>query len=173
MIRLDIQKEIYWIDLPAGVRLRVRPLSTPIMDAAKATVIKEILSMRAEFEKRQSNGESLDGMPDLDDEQVRHSLSKSLLVKALARGAVVEWEGVQSRDNKQPAELKPEAINDLMTIWFIAEEFWDKYTKYLELLVIEGNGLGLAATGISAAGLGTAGDAMSNASHAAGENATP
>ena len=36
MIRLTIPKEPYWIHLPHGVRVFVRPLTTAVYEAARA-----------------------------------------------------------------------------------------------------------------------------------------
>ena len=48
MLRLNLKKEPYWMDLPSGVRVRVRPLSTAIMNAAQSLVIKQIKEIQAE-----------------------------------------------------------------------------------------------------------------------------
>jgi hypothetical protein len=36
MIRLDLKREPYWLDLGHGVRLHVRPCTTALMMAARA-----------------------------------------------------------------------------------------------------------------------------------------
>ena len=39
MIRLDLKREPYWLDLAPGVRLRVRPCTTALVMAARASMI--------------------------------------------------------------------------------------------------------------------------------------
>jgi len=152
MLRLNLQKEPYWLDLPADVKLKVRPLSTAIMSAAQSSVIKQITDWRQERKSRLEVGADVSDLPDVDDEETRHGLSESLLIKAMARGAVIEWQGVLNSAGDAPAVVNDQAVNDLMDIWFIAQDFWKKYTAALSLLGVEGNGSGLAANGTSAAG---------------------
>jgi hypothetical protein len=164
MLRLNLKKEPYWIELPASVRVKVRPLTTAVMSTAQSQVIKQIITMREE-----RKADPL--LPDVDDEQTRLGYSESLLIKALARASIVEWEGVMQLDSDAVAEITDQTVNDLMDIWFIAQEFWKQYTSALSLLEAEGNESRLAPNGISAAGLDTAESATSSNSHAAEENA--
>lgn len=156
MLRLNLKKEPYWLDLPAEVKLKVRPLSTAIMSAAQSSVIKQITDWRQERKSRLEVGANVSDLPDVDDEETRHGLSESLLIKAMARGAVIEWQGVLNSAGDAPAVVNDQAVNDLMDIWFIAQDFWKKYTASLSLLDAEGNVSGLAVNGTSAAGQDTA-----------------
>ena len=36
MLKLDIKTEPYWIDLPSNVRIKVKPITTAVMSAARA-----------------------------------------------------------------------------------------------------------------------------------------
>lgn len=167
MLRLNLKKEPYWLDLPADVKLKVRPLSTAIMSAAQSSVIKRITDWRQERKSRLEVGADVSDLPDVDDEETRHGLSESLLIKAMARGAVIEWQGVLNSAGDAPAVVNDEAVNDLMDIWFIAQDFWKKYTASLSLLDAEGNVSGLAVNGTSAAGQDTAEHATTKPSRAA------
>ena len=159
MLRLNLKKEPYWLDLPAEVKLKVRPLSTAIMSAAQSSVIKQITDWRQERKSRLEVGADVSDLPDVDDEETRHGLSESLLIKAMARGAVIEWQGVLNSAGDAPAVVNDQAVNDLMDIWFIAQDFWKKYTASLSLLDAEGNVSGLAVNGTSAAVALTVGSA--------------
>lgn len=167
MLRLNLKKHPYWLDLPADVRLKLRPLSTALMSAAQACVIKQITGWRRERASRLEAGADASDIPDVDDEETRLALSESLLIKALARGAILEWQGVLTGDGDAPAPVSDQAVNDLMDIWFIAQDFWKHYTDALFLLEAEGNASGLAANGTLAAGRDIAQPAMTNPSHAA------
>lgn len=167
MLRLNLQKEPYWMDLPAGVRVLLRPLSTAIMSAAQSCVIKQITGWRRERASRLEAGADAGDIPDVDDEETRLGLSEALLIKALARGAIIEWQGVLLAEGDAPATVSDQAVNDLMDIWFIAQDFWKHYTDALFLLESEGNASGPAANGTSAAGRDIAEPAMTKPSHAA------
>jgi hypothetical protein len=167
MLRLNLKKEPYWLDLPADVKLKVRPLSTAIMSAAQSSVIKTITDWRQERKSRMEVGADVSDLPDVDDEETRHGLSESLLIKAMARGAVIEWQGVLNSAGDAPAVVNDQAVNDLMDIWFIAQDFWKKYTASLSLLDAEGNVSGLAVNGTSAAGQDTAEHATTKPSRVA------
>ncbi len=167
MLRLNLKKQPYWLELPAGVRVKLRPLSTAIMSAAQACVIKQITGWRRERQSRLEAGADVSDIPDVDDEETRLGLSESLLIKALARGAIIEWQGVLTSDGDAPATVSDQAVNDLMDIWFIAQEFWKHYTDALFLLEAEGNASGPAANGTLAAGRDIAQPAMMKPSRAA------
>jgi len=138
MIRLNLKKEPYWLDLPSEVRVLVRPLSTAIMSAAQSMVIKQIKALQAEN--------------NLENEQIRLGLSQSLLIKTLAIAAITEWEGVFLPEGEELAVVGEQSVCDLMDIWFIGQEFWEKYTTSFFLLETEGNCSRPAVHGTLAAG---------------------
>lgn len=166
MLRLNLKKEPYWIQLPAAVRVKVRPLTTAVMSAAQSQVIKEIIAMREDHKTDLT-------LPDVDNEQTRLGLSEALLIKALAHGSIIEWEGVMLPDSDVLAPINDQTVSDLMDIWFVAQEYWKQYTSSLLLLDAEGNGSGLALSGTSAAGQDTAESATTSNSPAPEENAAP
>lgn len=167
MLRLNLKKQPYWLELPAEVKVRLRPLSTAIMSAAQSCVIKQITGWRRERISRLEAGADVNDIPDVDDEETRLGLSESLLIKALARGAILEWHGVLLAEGDAPAPVNDQAVDDLMDIWFIAQEFWKHYTDALFLLESEGNASGPAANGTLAAGRDIAQPAMTKPSRAA------
>lgn len=148
MLRLNLKKEAYWVDLPSGVRVRVRPLSTAIMNAAQSTVIKQIKALQAD--------EAAEIRPNLQNEDSRYGLSEALLVKALAVAAIIEWEGVMNAAGDAPAPVDEQCVYDLMDIWFVGQEFWKQYTTSYFALEVEGNESRPGANGTTAAGLPTA-----------------
>jgi hypothetical protein len=164
MLRLNLKKEPYWMDLPSGVRVRVRPLSTAIMNAAQSNVIKQIKALQAE--------EAGTIRPNLQNEDMRYGMSEALLVKALAVAGVIEWEGVMNAAGDAPAPVTDQSISDLMDIWFVGQDFWKQYTTSYFALEVEGNESRPGATGTSAAGLPTAKAASRKTSRAAKVKAT-
>jgi len=165
MLRLNLKKEPYWLDLPAGVRVQVRPFSTAIMSAAQSSVIKQIIALR---ELRATDAT----VPNVDDDEVRAGLSEALIIKALARGAIIAWEGVMQPESDEAATVSEQTVNDLMDIWFIAQEFWKQYTESLSLLQSEGNALRPVPHGTTGAGRAIATRATKRISPVAGAKQT-
>lgn len=167
MLKLNLQKEPFWLDLKGGVRVRVRPLTSAFMNAAIASVRKEILDIREERLRRIASNTAISDLPDVDNDEVRQGLISSLLAKALGRAVIIEWQGVLLPDSEDVAPVADNTVNDLMDVWFVAQDFWEKYTNSLSILEAEGNGSRPVANGTSAAGRATARPARKQTSRAA------
>jgi hypothetical protein len=125
MLTLDLPVEPYWLDLPRGVRVEIRPMTTAVMAAAQAGSARRLGALRA-------------AEADLDPDMVR-GLAFAFLVKALARHAVTAWEGVGGAAGK-PLPLSPDAVERLMDLDDIAAAFWDRATAPVAAVATEGNG---------------------------------
>jgi len=125
MLTLDLPVEPYWLDLPRGVRVEIRPITTAVMAAAQAAASRRLGAVRAA-------GENLD--PDM-----ARGLAFAFLVKALARHAVTAWDGIGDAAGK-PLPLSPEAVERLMDLDDIAAAFWDGATRPVAAVAAEGNG---------------------------------
>lgn len=161
MLKLNLPQEPYWLDLEDGVEVQVRPLTTAIMNMAHARAVKSIVDLK----QRQLNGEA--AAPDVDDDETRQFYIEAALSEQLALAAIIDWKGVQNQEGTAPALLSPESIRGLLAIYYISQRFMEKYLGSLDGLVAEGNGSGLAVSGISAAGQPTAEDATTSSSPAA------
>ena len=117
MIRLDLKREPYWLDLGHGVRLHVRPCSTALVMAARAAVAR--------------------GVNAQPDEQAAGTLTATF-VKTLARLAVHAWEGVGDAHG-EPVAITPEGVEALMDLWPIADAFERQYLGPALLLEEEKN----------------------------------
>ena len=110
MLRLNLARAPSWLDLGLGVRVRVEPLTTALMVAARSDPAVRSLP----------KGTS-------DDEVA------VVFGKALAERAILDWEGVGDADGN-PAPVTPEAIAALLDIWPLFERFqMDYVAKGLEL----------------------------------------
>ena len=125
MLTLDLPIEPYWLDLPRGVRVEIRPVTTAVMAAAQAGSARRLGALRA-------------SETDLDPDMAR-GLAFAFLVKALARHAVTAWDGVGDATGK-PLPLSPEAVERLMDLDDIAAAFWDRATAPAAVVAAEGNG---------------------------------
>lgn len=151
MIKLSLPKNPYWIDLPHGVRLYVRPLTMAVYEAARAKgsrLVADILQDHAEITMA---GGTVEGLPDLNDEDARAGLSQFLFAQALAAAAIIRWEGVLSEDG-DPMEVTEQSVADLMRYHDMAEGFLVKYTRSHAEAVSEGNASRPSPNGTTAAG---------------------
>jgi hypothetical protein len=155
MIRLILPREPYWIDLPHGVRVFVRPLTTAVYEAARARSWRMARSIAAEHADLKAAGADIAGLPDLSDEDAMAGLSQMLFAQGLARSAITRWEGVLDACD-QPAGITDTAIADLMQFPRMAESFLIQYTETHAAVIAEGNASRPAPNGTSAAGLTTA-----------------
>ena len=137
MLKLNLKTEPYWIDLPGTVRVKVKPVSTALMSAAQASATA---AYNALIERNET---------DVDDDALRKGLTESLLVKALGKFAIIEWENVFKADGDAPAELNDANVEQLLDFWVIADEFLKRYVSQIALVQSEGNVSAPAANGTS------------------------
>jgi hypothetical protein len=110
MLRLNLAREPYWLDLGLGVRVRVEPLTTALMVAARSDP-------------------AVRGLPEgTSDDEIA-----VIFGKVLADRAILKWEGVGDADGN-PTPVTPEGIAALLDIWPIFEKFQMGYVaKGLEI----------------------------------------
>ena len=156
MLKLDMKKEPFWIDLQADARVKVKPLTSALMHMAQAGAVRAMLALKAQHKARIDAAGDASDLPDLENERVRHSVSETALITSLATHAIIAWENVMKPGGDELAELTHENIAELMDIWFVNQEFGKKYMRQLDLLEAEGNVSQPAANGTSAAGRATA-----------------
>ncbi|KNX40157.1 hypothetical protein ROTO_33160 [Roseovarius tolerans] len=110
MLRLNLAREPYWLDLGLGVRVLVEPLTTALMVAARSDP-------------------AVRGLPEgTSDDEIA-----VIFGKVLADRAILDWEGVGDADGN-PTPVTPEGIAALLDMWPIFERFQMGYVaKGLEL----------------------------------------
>ncbi len=115
MLTLDLANTPQWHDLAPGVRVQLRPLTTALMVATRSDP-------------------AVEAVPDESSDEER----AVAFAKALARRAVLAWEGVGDADGS-PIKPSPEAIDALLDIWPIFEAFQLTYVSKGLLLEQEKN----------------------------------
>ena len=132
MLTLDLTNAPQWCDLIPGVRVLLRPLTTSLMVSAR-------------------------GDPAIADlpEGTATEEAALAMAKALARRAILEWEGIGDADGN-PIDPSPEAIDALLDIWPAFEAFQTSYVAKALLLDAEKNGSAPLPTGSSAGATATA-----------------
>ena len=132
MIRIQLSPEPQWLDLGHGVRLQLLPLTTALMVATRSDPAVQDLAADASNDTR-----------------------AAVFAAALARRAVVDWEGVGDADGN-PLLVSPDGIDALLSLWPIFEAFNLQYVSPGMLLDAEKNGSAPLPTGTSAGATATA-----------------
>lgn len=123
MLRLNLTSEAEWLDLGPGLRLRVLPLTTAVMMAA-----------RKDAQGQFALPEPVDALQtDLDTDRIGLAMAK-----AVARIVVTEWEGVGDAEGT-PVPVSPEGIDALLDIWPVFEAFQTRYVARAMILDAEKN----------------------------------
>jgi hypothetical protein len=132
MLTLDLTNAPRWHDLAPGVRVQLRPLTTALMVATRSDPV-------------------LEGLPeDASDEERAVAFAK-----ALARRAVLAWEGIGDAEGA-PIDPSPEAVDALLDVWPIFEAFQLTYVSKGLLLEQEKNASAPLPSGPSAGATDTA-----------------
>jgi hypothetical protein len=139
MIRINLSPEPQWLDLGHGVRLELLPLTTALMVATQSDPAVQELDADANNDTR-----------------------AAVFAAALARGTVVDREGVDDADGTV-ITVSPEGIDALLSLWPIFEAFNLLYVSCGMLLDAEKNGSAPSPTGTSAGATATAGPAKRSA----------
>ena len=132
MIRLNLTATPQWLDLAPGLRLLVGPLTTALMVSARADPAIEALSEGASQEEL-----------------------ALAMAKAVARRAVLDWEGVGD-DAGNIVPVTPEGIDALLELWPVFEAFQTQYVARGLLLDAEKNVSAPSPSGPSAGAINTA-----------------
>ncbi len=115
MLTLDLTNEPRWHNLAPGVRVRLHPLTTALMVAT-------------------CSDPEVEAVPEATSDEER----ALIFAKALARRAVLDWEGVGDAEGNVITPC-PEAIDALLDIWPIFEAFQLVYVSKGLLLEQEKN----------------------------------
>ena len=148
-----------WLELPFGVRVKVRPLDAVIVAVSNSAGMAEYLRDKAEAEEAAKTGVPLDpqGLNVLNEDFVnaRFSLRSA---QALARHGIVDWENVVGPD-RQPLPCTPEAAVRFASHPSMRIPFVNAYNATLKPEVEEGNASAPSLPGASEEAANTAGAA--------------
>lgn len=139
MIRIDLSPEPQWLDLGHGVRLKLLPLTTALMVATRSDPAVQELDPEANNDAR-----------------------AAIFAGALARRAIVDWEGVGDAEGNALL-VTPEGIDALLALWPIFEAFNLHYVSRGMLLDAEKNASAPSPTGTSVGAMPTAPRAKASA----------
>jgi hypothetical protein len=132
MIRLNLTATPEWLDLAPSLRLLVGPLTTALMVSARADMAIEGLPNTASTEEL-----------------------ALAMAKAVARRAILDWEGVGDEVGNVVA-VTPEGIDALLEVWPVFEAFQTGYVAKGLILDAEKNASAPSPTGPLAGASGIA-----------------
>ena len=132
MIRLNLSNRPEWLDLLPGLRVLVAPLTTALMVSARADPM-------------------IDGLSETSSQEDM----ALAMAKAVARRALLDWEGVGD-DAGDAVPVSPEGIDALLEIWPVFEAFQTQYVAKGLILDAEKNVSAPSPTGPSAGATGIA-----------------
>jgi hypothetical protein len=173
MIDLSQRSEPYELELPYGLRVTVRPLTTAAMAAAQAAARRAVEAIERQARERREAGLLLDGLPDLSEEGERDGLYQAQLIRELAIRHITSWTGVELGGG--PAPPTPKNVAAVMELYPVGERFFQEFTLRQVLLNAAKNGYGPSAAGTSsgAEGPSTAGPAATTISPAPAASPAP
>jgi hypothetical protein len=135
------QREPFWLDLIPGVRVRVRPITSAAIIAARHA--------------------AADAMKDVAEAE-RVSLASAAFTRSVVLWGVVDWEGVGDAGGK-PIKPTPDAIDELLEVWPAFDALDRLYVAPALVLDDEKNGSSPLPNGTSAGAKATARRARKNA----------
>ena len=115
MLTLDLCSAPIWCELLPGLQVKLRPLTTALMVASRADPAIAALT-----------------------EGVAPEEAALAMAKALARRAILDWEGVGDATGAA-LPVSPEAIDALLELWPVFEAFQTRYVAKGLLLDAEKN----------------------------------
>jgi hypothetical protein len=132
MIDLSQRSEPYELELPYGLRVTVRPLTTAGMAAAQAAVRRAVEAIERQARERTDAGLPLDGLPDLATEGERDGFYQAQLIRELAIRHVTSWTSVELEGG--PAPPTPANIAAVVELYPVGERFFQEFTLRQVLL---------------------------------------
>lgn len=141
MLKLTPQRESRWLELAKlGIRVRVRPLTTAVLSAARAEAGKRVaLAWAAQKEKAAAGFGPEDTADDLGNPSWREGVSAQYFAAALLRYAGEAWEGVGDHHGN-PLPLNSVTAEAFAEHDQAATAFLDAALAPLDALAAEGNG---------------------------------
>jgi len=159
MLRISFRTEPFWLDLPLGVRLQVRPPGTAVILAAGTDFAAARASISAADAGHGEQPKPASGPPTVSPDAAPDPTKADDLARgpapnpatgqsaesgrlaftsAVARAAILDWDGVVDAQGA-PLPATPAAIDALMAHWPIFAAFERLYLQPALLVVAEGN----------------------------------
>jgi hypothetical protein len=116
MIRLNLKKEPYWLDLLPGLSVQVAPLTSAVLSAASTSAPLRALPPEADMDMR-----------------------FLVLTAEVAKLVILGWRGVEGPDGEE-VEPTPETVGALIDVPQVAKAFKELFVTPGLLVSAEKNG---------------------------------
>lgn len=138
MLRIGIPRQARWIEIGAGVSLKVKPATTALVTTARTRAARQIDQMRQAQKDAQEAGLDYHG-PDMTDREAIVGHAFALSVMSMARELVEDWSGVGDADGT-PIPFALDGLGEVLAHTSLAERFIAQVMEAPEALAAEGNG---------------------------------
>jgi hypothetical protein len=128
----------YELELPYGLKITVKPLTTAGMAAAQAAARRAVEAIERQVRERTEAGLPLDGLPDLSVEGERDGFYQAQMIPELAVRHITGWTGVELEGGRAPPT--PQNIAAVMELYPVGERFFQEFTLRQVLLNAAKNG---------------------------------
>lgn len=164
MFSLDIPAEPYWLDLPFGVRVFVRPLNGMVVAAAQNAALAAASAIQRARQDAIDTGMPVPpDLPDLTDDALRDAFARVETARGLGRYGIMAWEGVGNAAGTAEEPFSRAGAERLATHPQIMEAFLLAYHMPVGRVDAEGNASAPTPCGSTAAGATIAADAHPSA----------
>lgn len=137
MLRLTVHQSPYWLDLPEGVRVKVRPPTTAILEACHALAVQRVRDLLESMAEVEDAGAIVHGLPDLKTLAGRTGYGRALFAAVLGEAVIVDWDGVGD-ETGNPVPVGQPWLDALMGRHDMAEAFVERYGFIQRLVSTEG-----------------------------------
>lgn len=154
-VRLGWPREPRWLDLPEGVRVKVRPYNPVIERSATRRSVELARKLVEDAQRVEAFGVDIGQLSSIDIDD----LAWLLYVVQVATAAITEWHGpipVDGKEGDAPPAITEDTVVDLMFRPGMAEAFIAAYRAPIAAVSAEGNGSAPAPAGTAATGATTA-----------------
>lgn len=150
MLRLKVERQPHWLDMPQGVRVQVRPLTTAVSEAAFADALERIRPVKMAADDAAKAGTPMaSNEPNGSNAAWLQGLQWQYLVDALARYGILAWEGIGD-ELGDPLPVTPAACEAFAAHPDMGREFYRLYRVEVDAVEAEGNGSAPSASGDTA-----------------------
>ena len=142
MLRLNISRKPLWLDLAPGVRVQLLPADIELVGDAQSD--PDFIDALGGDDLPEDDATALTMSP------VQKQRIGLALAVAMAKRAIIAWEGMEDEDGHPIPEPFDEGIEALLRIPSVFRKFQDRYMGPAMNLAQEGNASGTSLNGISA-----------------------
>lgn len=137
MLNLNLPTENYWIELAGDIRFHVKPLTSMIVQTARAVAGHKLRDLLKSRKDMLEVGATVADFPDLDDAGNVDALTHVLFVKAVAQACVIDYAGSIEDQDGNPLPFSVAAVQAILDHPQLFDQFWLEISRPLTSLATE------------------------------------